>query len=160
MAKRLSEFYGWPLYSIGDLWREEYKKQHPDGEISFEDYWKNNALEDHLRVNEVAKAIFEKGSVIGDSRYTIYCADLPALLVFITAPLDIRAQRAVNCGKYGDKTMDKIKKILLEREEDEAKIGKKLFNYDYRDPINYTLTLDSGRLTLDDEINILTYLIK
>lgn len=47
-----------------------------------------------------------------------------------------------------------ICRTLFEREHDEVRIGKELlgFGYDYRDHSRYHLVLDSGKLSVDEEV--------
>ncbi len=157
LAKRLSEIYKWPVHSPGQLWRDEWRRLYPSGEISFEDFWRNTTTEDNLRMDQRAREIFEKGGVIGDTRYSIYCTDLPALLVLITADLDVRVQRALGIDRYRNKSLEEVRQTLIEREKDEVRVGQSLYgiDYDYRDPKYYHLTLNSGLLTLDEEISTL-----
>jgi cytidylate kinase len=157
LCSRLSKEKGWPIYSIGDLWRKEWQRLYPKGEKSFIDYWASTSREENLRMNVVAREIFVKGDVIGDSRYSIYCKDTDCLLVFITTELNIRAERAKSTGKYQSKSLEDIKGILLQREEDEVRTGRDLFgkDYDYRDKNNYHLVLNSGILTIEEEFKII-----
>lgn len=153
LIKRLSGIYGWPVYGIGKIWRDEWARKYPNAEKSFEEFWRSTSLEDNTRVNQIAKEIFAKGEVIGDTRYTAFCADLPALLVFVTCPLDIRAARAPK-ERYPDKNPEEIKAILQQRDLDELKMGKDIFgqDYDYRDPNNHHLVLNSGKLKIEEEV--------
>lgn len=162
LAKQLSEIYSWPIHSIGQLWRDEWKRHHPDGEVSFADYWRGTTLEDNLNMNKKARKIFERGNVIGDTRYSLYCKDLPALLVLVTADLDVRSERALNTGRYEGKTVKEVKNVLAEREKDELKVGQDLYgvDYDYRDPEHYHLTINSGMLSVDEEVQIIANFVE
>lgn len=42
----------------------------------------------------------------------------------------------MDVARYRGKTLEQIRKIIMEREADEVKVGRKLFGaqYDYRDP--------------------------
>ena len=156
LAKELADVYKCEVYSMGKLWREEHKRLYPNQEISFEEYWKNTTTEDNLNADKKAREIFEQGHVIGDLRYSILCRGLPTLRVFVTADLETRAKRAFDAGNYGGKSFDEIIKILMWREKDELKKGKELYGegYDFRDPNNYHLILNSGVLTIDQEKDI------
>jgi cytidylate kinase len=161
LANELSESYGWEIYSVGRLWRERYSELHPDGCMPFEEYWRRTTLEDNLEVNRIARGVFERGNVIGDSRYSIYCKDLPALLAFVTADLETRAGRAAAAGKYDGRAADDIKRTLMEREADEVRVGRALFGegYDYRDARHYHVVLNSGMLTVDEEVAVIDSLM-
>ncbi|MEK6839719.1 MAG: hypothetical protein AABX72_02155 [Nanoarchaeota archaeon] len=114
-------------------------------------------LRDQQRKNIEAREVFKRGNVIGDSRYSMYCKDLPSLLVFVTADLKIRAQRAHTMQKYPGKSVPEIEHILEEREQDEVSIGKKLYGdkFDYRDAAHYGIALNSGVLTVEEEVAII-----
>ncbi|MEK6839718.1 MAG: AAA family ATPase [Nanoarchaeota archaeon] len=38
LAKKLSEMYHWPIYAIGQIWRDEWKEKYPKGNVSFEEF--------------------------------------------------------------------------------------------------------------------------
>lgn len=154
LSKLLSKELGWELFSVGDLWREQWKMLYPEGEISFEDYWKNTSFEKNREMDMRAKERFKQGNVVADSRYSIHCKDIPSLRVFIDADSETRTLRASNTDRYRGKSVDEIRKILLEREEEEVSKGKILFkdydeNYDYRDPKHYHQILNSQEMSLE-----------
>ncbi|MCH7567798.1 MAG: AAA family ATPase [Nanoarchaeota archaeon] len=162
LGKAIAKKYEWNFYSIGDIWRERWKKLYPSTDIYFEDYWKNANLEEQRVVNDEARKIMSEGKVVGDFRYVICCKGLPTLFIFLKSDLNIRARRALELKKYPDKSLEKIKQLLTDREKDEINWGKKLFgeDYDYREPKYYHLILDSGKLTLEEELTIITSLIE
>ncbi len=161
LARRLSQVYGWPIYSIGQLWREEWRQRYPGGSVSFEEFWRNITVEENLKKNVEAREIFERGHVIGDTRYSLYCQDVPALLIFLTADLQTRAYRAARVNKYIDKSLREIEQILEEREQDEVRVGEQLYGeyYDYRDPRHYHIALNTGRLTVEEEVAAIEKLV-
>ncbi len=160
LAKRLSEHWGWPIHSLGQIWRDQWKEKYPQAEISFEGYWRQTSLEDNISINQKAKEIFRKGAVIGESRYSIYCDDIPSLSLFITAPLETRASRSAD--KYLDTSFFERKKILAGREKDEVERGKQIFGeyYDYRNPQYYHLVLNSQFLQPGQEFEVARSLIE
>ena len=161
LANKLSDHYGWPVYSLGGLWRETWKQKYPNGEVSFEDFWARTSLEENRAMNLKAVQIFKEGNIIADTRYAIYADHLPALFVFITAPLDIRSKRAIVSGKYKG-TSKEIENLLIKREEDELKMGKDLIgeSYDYRDPSLYHLVINSGLLSIEKEFSLVRNLME
>lgn len=154
-VKKLNEIYGWPVYSIGEVWRQRWAGLYPNREVSFEDYWHDTSAEEKVQINVGAREVFSRNKIIGDSRYTIYLRDLPIFLVFMSADIEVRATRAFGLDKYGGKSIEEIKQILLRRENDEAQIGKQLFGYDYRDSYYYDLVINSGRLSLGEELAVI-----
>ena len=157
LARKLSENLGWPVLSIGDLWRQKYKEKYPNSEIGFEEFWKNVPVDEQVKMDGAAKELMSKGNKIGEFRYAISCKELSVLLVFITANLDVRVNRAKKINKYEGKEKEKIKKILTNREEDEVKVGKQIYgeDYDYRELDQYDVILDSSDLNIEEEIRII-----
>ncbi len=160
LATRLSKTYGWPIHSIGQLFREKWKTLHPNGEIPFEAYWRSTTPEENIRVNQELRALIAKGHIIGDSRYSVYCKDLSSLLLFVTAPIEIRATRALHSEKYAGRSREEIKNILEQREQDELETGQQLFEIDYRNPVHYHLVLNSGMLTVEQEVGLVKKLMQ
>jgi cytidylate kinase len=162
LAKKLSEIYGWEIYSVGKIWRKKYEKDHPNKDITFEEWWKATTVKDNIDADNQAREIMKKGNVVGDFRFSIICKDLPVLLVFVTADLDTRAKRATETEKYENKTIEEIKKLLLIRENNEVKMAKEIYgeDYDYRNPKQYHVILDSGKMTVEEEIEKVRLMMK
>lgn len=110
-------------------------------------------------MNVKAKTKLESG-VIGDARYVANLDANKCLLIFMTAPLEVRADRAASRKEYEGKGIDEIKELLEKREEDEVRMGKKLFGVDYRDRGLYHVVLDSGLLTPGLELEMVKILLR
>lgn len=156
LAQALSKSFKCPVLSMGGYWVQKYRELHPNGEVSFEEYWAKTTIKENLEADEYAKKILRAGHIIGDMRYTLICKDLPALRVFINADLNIRAQRSDGSLKYAGKNFEEIKEILARRESDELRCGKEMYgnNYDYRDSKHYHLVINSGLFSLMEEERI------
>ncbi|MCL4389219.1 MAG: cytidylate kinase family protein [Candidatus Marsarchaeota archaeon] len=152
LARMLADQFHLPVRSLGGLWRERWAKQYPNGEVSFEEYWRGTTVEDNLRINQEAKAEFESGNVIADSRFVSYLDINRVVRIFVDADLEIRAQRASTRADYSGKPIEEIRRILRDREQDELKMGRTLFKVDYRDRKLYHLVLNSGRMTPEQEM--------
>jgi cytidylate kinase len=152
LCKKLTKQLGWSFRSVGDKLRERWAILPEDGRATFEKWWPTVPLEEYVRINEEIHALAEKGSFIGDSRYALNCTDLPALIVFTTAVLDIRAKRASLSPRYAGMTLEQIRTSLQDRGTDEIEMGFKLFQTDYRSPEHYHLVLNTGKLSLDQEV--------
>lgn len=159
LVKKLVEIYGWPVLAVSDLWRAKWAKLYPNKEIPFEEYWRTTSTVDNKQINVDFREEILGNNLIGDSRFTIYLRDLPVLLVFLTADIDIRAKRGVGLAKYNSHNQEEIKKILCQREVDEAATSKRLFNYDYRDSRNYHITFNTGMISQEEEIEIIKTLM-
>lgn len=154
LAKKLSGIYGWPVYSVGDLWRTRWKDKYPDKDIAFEEFWRTTSTQENLQTDTDFRAIVAKENVVADGRFAIHLRDLSALLVFLTADLETRAARVLGMEKYKEKTLDEIKQILRQREVDEIALGRRLYNYDYRDSCYYDLVINTKSLSVENEVAI------
>jgi Cytidylate kinase len=82
LAKKLSGIYGWPVYSVGDLWRARWENKYPDKDIAFEEFWRTTSTQENLQTDTDFRAIVAKENVVADGRFAIHLRNLPALLVF------------------------------------------------------------------------------
>lgn len=162
LAAALSKEYGWPIYSIGGLWRKKYEESRPKGGVSFAEFWSMTSTKDNREVDERAKFIFELGNAIGDIRYTKNLNRSVCLLVFLTADIATRTLMARDRDEYRGMSALAIRKVLEKREKDEVKKGKELYGagYDYRDPDNYHVVMNSSLLTTDQKLDAIRVLMK
>lgn len=154
-SRQLAEVLGWPVFYVGGLWREEWAKKYPTSELSFERYLTTITLEEDKAMDSRAHDMLGRDSMIGDMWHGIIGEGLPVLRVFITAPLQIRAERALQTEKYVGKAIEEIKMLLQMREERQLEVAKKIYGdwYDYRDPAGYHITLNSGLLSVEEKIS-------
>ena len=161
LCEMLSKEFKLKVYSLGQIWRDRWRAEHPNGEISFEEYWRKTSDEENRKVNDDAREIMKCENLIVDSRYTaFYCKDLPYLRVFLDADLDIRVGRISKRDSLDINKAVKLKETLLGREVDELKMGMKLFNEDYRKIRHYHLFLNTSYLTPEQEFNCLKALLE
>lgn len=159
LARELTRRYRWPLVSIGDTWRAMWLEKYPDKSISFEKFIESLTREEDRLMNEKMRATYEKGNVIGDARYAVCYRNIPyTLLVFVTASLDVRVSRAIGDPKYLGKPEVEVRQILLERERHEVSVCTDLFGDDYREASHYHLVINSGLLTLEQEVDAISAL--
>ena len=169
LCEKLAQEYGWNIFSFGKMWRDKWRLAYPNGNISFEDWWRNTTIEDNKQMNTVGKELFKRGDFIIDSRYSaFYCKDLPYLRVFLNADLDTRVKR---CKEREDRNVtegvlakgrseEELRKIVQEREQDEYKMGQEIFSEDYRKLSHYNLMLNTGEFTIMQEFNCLRALLE
>lgn len=154
-SRQLARVLGWPVFYVGGLWREEWAKKYPNAELSFEDYLTTITLEEDRAMDNRAHDMLGQDAMIGDMWHGIIGEGLPVLRVFITAPLQIRAERALQTDKYIGKSVEEIQELLRMREERQLEVAKKIYGdwYDYRDPAGYHITLNSGLLSVEEKIS-------
>lgn len=167
LFKELCGVYRVNKISAGDEWRRRYCAERGLSldnydERDFATWWSNTTPEINIRFNEELKTMIESGIVIGDTRFMLHFDRSLVTCVFITADLDIRAQRAKDSGRY--QTFEQARQTLQEREQREFERGREFFwhidpTYDYRDPKHYDLVLDTGKLTVQQEVDQILRLV-
>lgn len=162
LTKSLSGVLGWRVFSAGSLWRDEWKRKYPNGETSFEEYWRNTTPEENSEMERKKKEVFEGGNVIGELRYPAFTKGSGILRVFVEADMKIRIARAKTRPEYSGIPDKEIKSILNQREKDEVKMGRLLYGrkYDWRDPLLYDFVLNSASFSVEEEVRIITTVIK
>lgn len=148
----LSAEYGKKVYTVEMYWREKYEEEHPNGGTAFEDYLRSRSERDQFKANVSLRHYAEDLGYIVDTKYTSIFDKDRCLVIYLHAPLEMRAMRLASIPEYSGKTIEDIKAILMRRQEDEVAMGKRLFGVDYRDRNLYNLILDSGLLTPEEEL--------
>lgn len=156
LIRRLSEIYQIPVISIGDTLRERWKKEYPNEEIPFDAYFRSIPETDLVRINLDLKQRVTQGGVIVDTRFPPLVENERSTKLFVKANLEVRVERAF-VNQKNNLSKNEIKRILLQREQDELKRGKELVSphYDYRDIGNYHIQLDTSNLTIEQEIDLI-----
>jgi cytidylate kinase len=156
LARELSKIYGFPIYSIGQIFRERWARAYPDGKVSFEDYWRQTGLRENIEADEEIFAKINCGNAIGDFRYSFRYNPETTLKVLVNAELSERSLRAMSSGRYPDKEFCEIAHTLKGREDQEVKTGQDMYgaSYDYRNPLGYHVVLNSGILSVDREVGV------
>ena len=152
LISALVEIFSWPKYGVGDLFRERWAALPEEGKPPFPEWWKSRPRGEQLQVNKDLLELVRREKVIADTRFAKYLDGNGGLTLFLTAPLNVRAQRAYDLGDYPGKSIDEISKLLDGREKTEFNIGMDLFGFDYRDPNHYDLVINSSRLSVEQEI--------
>jgi cytidylate kinase len=162
-VRQLAPLLGWNTFSIGDLWREQWKRLYPNQEISFEKYYFSTTLEENRAMDARARDTLRQGNIASDMRHGIIAEELPHILrVFISADLDTRTQRALQMDKYKNKAAEEIRRLLEKRERTEVETARALYGetYDFREANRYHLTLNSGLLTVEEKIQSVLHFFK
>ena len=156
-SRQLAEKLGWPIFYVGGIRREEWSHKYPNGEVTFEDFIRSISVDEEREMEKRAHDALAQGGIIGDMWHGIIGDGLPILRVFITAPLEVRAERGIKTDKkeISGKTLEEVKALLNDREGRQLALAKKIYGdwYDYRDPAGYHLTLNSGLLSVEEKIS-------
>ena len=152
LAKILAEHFGWKYFSIGDVWRDTWKKKFPNGETSFENYMEMTSDDEHREVDKKTHEIIAQGHVIIDMTYGFLHRDPQVLIVFTRCEIDAKAKRALEVNRYPGKNFDQVKQVLEQRKRNEIERGKRLYNEDFTDEKNYDLKFDTTNASPDEAI--------
>lgn len=162
LATELQKHISWPYTGIGDLFRARHIKIYPNNEVSFPEYLKTLTLADHKRINDEIRELLKKGGVFVGVRHDCIADGIGGVLkIFLTADIDTRVQRALGTKKYEQKTPDEIRRDLEWREEYECSFARSLYSktYDYRNPEQYHLVINSTLLELDQKVGVILSLL-
>jgi len=55
LVKKLSQIYNWPIYSVGEIWRQRWLTLYPRQEIAFEEYWSKTSHQERVQINVEAR---------------------------------------------------------------------------------------------------------
>jgi cytidylate kinase len=142
-------------HSIGGEVREMWIKTYPNEEVSFEDFIKRRVLRYNKKIAPELKKLFENNNMVADSRFVSYHDRRKCLLVLVTADLKTRAGMAMHRPEYKGKSLKEIERLLIERDRCDFRAGKRGFGIDYRDPNLYHIVLNSGLLSVKEEVAII-----
>lgn len=175
----LERLVGWEFHSIGDLVKAQHRKVYSEvkTEIPLSIWWSGLSEEEQIKFNEDLFEKMERGKIIADTRYATICKDgnilyrktgkekyrdvrLNSLLVFVEAPLNIRAERVLSRPDYLGKSLDSVKEELERREEKEHKIGLEIFGVDYKNKKDYDIVINSFSMTPEEEISSVMDMMK
>jgi predicted cytidylate kinase len=109
------------------------------------------------RMVELAK---EKTDIVLEGRLTAYMLTqngIPALRVFLDAPIDVRVSRVVE-REGGDLAHAKVE--MIERERSEATRYKQYYDIDIIDRSVYDLIIDTGQLTPEQIVDMIVHAMR
>lgn len=152
LSKLVAEHFGWKYISIGEMWRTEWKKRYPKGDMSFENYWNETTDDENRAMDKMAGDVVRRGHVVADMRYGFLHRDPQTLIIFIDCDIDERAKRALEGNKYPGRDFAQIKDIIEQRERDEVDRCQALYKSNYQSPENYDMLFDSTNAAPDEAL--------
>lgn len=151
----------WQVTSTGDLLRGRHKflLDNKSFNKDFVSYLNNLSDDEIIILNNMAHDLALKGNLILDSRYAVKNIDgiKEALVVFLTAPINIRIDRQKK--SHPEKLTEEIKRDLEKREQWEFERGNSIYNYDYREHGKYHLVIDTSKFSIAEEVAAIMSLI-
>ena len=107
-------------------------------------------------IDERQRQIASKGDYVVDGRLSAYVLK-PDFSVWLTAPLEVRAQRIMGRGERFPSIEDACK-VITDREASEHKRYKEFYGIDLSDLAVYDLVLNTGKFNIF-EMTDLTYMV-
>lgn len=151
-AQQVAEILGYKYVAAGELFREMAQKEG----LSLEEYSISAEINEEIdrfiddRTLEIAK---KGGNLVIDAQLGGWVLkDLADLLVYITAPLDLRIKRI---AQRENKDYEFIKKETLTRENSEKQRYQKLYKIDISDLSIYDVIINSQKFNASDCVRII-----
>ena len=147
VARLLAERLSVPFYSAGAIFREQAQR----AGLSLEEFSRRAEEDeaiDRALDDEMLRLLREKESGVFEGRLTgwlAYTHKIPALKVYLDAPLEVRVQRIQN--REGSEDPQAIRDAVLARERSEAKRYRHLYGVDVKDTSFYDLVVDTSALS-------------
>ena len=153
VAKFLAEKLKLKFYSTGQFFR----KKAAENNMSMGEYLKVAPKNLHLEADSNIDKMSKEGDIVIDARLAGHMASKANFKIFITAPAPIRAER-ISKREGNDLTL--TLKNMIERENDERKIYKKIYDIDVTDLNIYDLSLNTEFLDKEAVSKIVLEVVK
>ncbi len=151
-ARKLADRIGYKYVSAGKLFREMANKNN----LSLEEYSKKAETYeeiDRLIDNRTLELAEKFDNLIIDAQLSGWLLrDKACLLVYITAPFEVRVNRISN---RDGKNLEKIRQETMLREKSEKMRYKSLYNIDIIDTSIYDIIVNTARFSAEDCAEIL-----
>ena len=156
-AQRIAEQIEYKYFSAGELFRDMAKKEGKNIEEFSKIAERREEIDRFIddQTLEIAKS--ENNIVIDAQLGGWVLKDIADLLVYITAPLDLRIQRI---AQRENKSIDTIKTETLTREKSEKERYQKLYNIDISDLSIYDIIVNSKKFDASDCVQIIMKAVK
>jgi cytidylate kinase len=94
--------------------------------------WKDKELSSestHNSIDDLQKQVAKQGDVVIDGKLSIHMVgELADLTVWLTAPLEVRAERA---AERDDLSREEVTELIKERQQDEIENWKEMYGFNY-----------------------------
>ncbi|MCG3215085.1 MAG: AAA family ATPase [Candidatus Heimdallarchaeota archaeon] len=151
-AREIADFLGYKYISAGERFRNLAQKEG----LNLEDFSKAAELNEKIdrQIDEYTLEIAKKGgNLVIDAQlggWVLY--DIADLIVYVTAPLDLRIKRI---AERENKDIGFIRKETLARENSEKQRYQKLYNIDITDLSIYDIIINSQKFDASDCVRII-----
>jgi cytidylate kinase len=151
-ARKVAEILGYEYISAGELFRDMAKEQN----MNLEEFSKEAELKE-----EIDRYIDNKTMELGQTRDNVVIdaqlggwmlKDEADMLVYVTAPFDLRVQRI---AQRENKSIETIIKETKTREESEKGRYQKLYKIDITDLTIYDLIINSEKFNVSECVEII-----
>jgi cytidylate kinase len=156
-AQKVAEQLKYKYVSAGKLFRDMAKKEGKNIEEFSKIAEKREEIDRFIDDQTLKIAKTENDIVIDAQLGGWVLKDLADLLIYITAPLEIRIQRI---AQREEKSIDTIKTETLTREKSEKERYQKLYNIDISDLSIYDVIINSNKFDASDCVQIIMTAVK
>jgi len=156
-AQRVAEHLNYEYVSAGKLFRDMARKEGKNIEEFSRIAEKREEIDRFIddRTLEIAQA---KDNIVIDAQLGGWVLkEIADLLIYITAPLDVRIQRI---AQRENKSLDTIRTETLTREKSEKERYQKLYNIDISDLSIYDVIISSNKFDASDCVQIIMVAVK
>ncbi len=150
LAREIAERLKLRYHSTGMLFREIARARG----VSVEelDRIAENDPEIDLKIDQLAKEIAREGGVVVEGHIAGWILrDMADILIYVTAPLDIRAKRIAERDKL---SYSQALEAIRRREESMRRRFKKLYNIDLDSHSHFDIVINTRRISKDKMIRI------
>jgi len=150
LAKEIALKLGLKYHSTGMIFREIARERGLSVEELDKIAEKDPSID--LKIDRLARKIAEKGRVVVEGHIAGWIlSDIADLLIYVTAPIDIRARRI---SERDDIDHRRALEIIREREEIMRKRFKKLYGIDISSYNHFDIVINTRRIDKDKMIKI------
>ncbi len=156
-SRRLAEKLGYKYLSAGQVFRDFAQKKGLSIEAFSREAEKCDDIDKEIDERTKNLALTEENLVVDAQLAGWLLKEKALLLVYITAPLDIRVKRI---AMRENKEIASVHKETVVREESEKNRYHKLYNIEIDDTSIYDLIINSEKFDADDCVDIIMATIK
>lgn len=153
LAKKLAKRLNLEYFSVGNWFRKKAKAAGKD----IADFMKDAPKDMHLQVDNHVKQIARDSNVVIDARLAGWMAEDANFKIFLTAPVEVRAERAA--GRNSTERAEE-RKHIIKRDDQDCKNYKRIYGIDLRDLSVYDLVLNTARLNADEVADIVELVVR
>ncbi len=153
LAKMLAEKLGFNYISAGQIFREEAAKRG----MTIQEFMKVAPESLHRNVDRMVAERVRSGNWVVDSRLGAFFVKNADLRVFLTAPVDVRAERV---AERDGVPLKEAVQIVKTRDETDRENYRRIYGIDYLDIRAYDLVLNTALFEKDGVLEVVEHVLE